>query len=103
MQRNTFYSADKVNIIDFDIHLPNSEVFCKVFKDKQSCISFAEWNFLSPRTKDISIKHHKSQRFVQKKKVRICCNDRTEQTSDICTKPFDKALFIYLKRKLSGW
>ena len=44
----------------FDICLPNSEVFCKVFKDNKSCIAVAESNKLSPRTNHISIKCHHS-------------------------------------------
>ena len=42
----------------FDIHLPNREVYCKVFEDNQSCIDVAESNRLSPITKHIPIKYH---------------------------------------------
>ena len=42
----------------FDIHLPKSEVFCKVFEDSQSCISVVESKTFSPRTKYIAIKYH---------------------------------------------
>ena len=42
----------------FDIHLPKPEVFCKVFKDNQSCISVAESNKFLPITKHIAIKYH---------------------------------------------
>ena len=40
----------------FDIHLPNPEVFCKVFEDNQSYIAVAESNIFSPITKYIAIK-----------------------------------------------
>ena len=42
----------------FDIHLPNPEVFCKLFEDNQSCISMAESIFFPPVTKKIDIKYH---------------------------------------------
>ena len=42
----------------FDIHLPNPEVFCKVFKDNQSCIAIVEANKSLPKAKYIDIKYH---------------------------------------------
>ena len=50
----------------FDIQLPNPEVFCKLFKDNQICISVVERNILLPRTKSIAIKYYHLQIFVQK-------------------------------------
>ena len=35
----------------FDIHIPNPEVFCKVFEDNQSFIAVTESTKLSPRIK----------------------------------------------------
>ena len=87
----------------FYTHLPNPEVFCKVFKDNQSCISVAESNKLSPRTKHIAINYHHPQSSLQKKVIQICYIDTKEKTADIFTKSFDQALFIYIQRKLSGW
>ena len=34
----------------FNIHLTNTEAFCKVFEDDQSCIAVANSNKLLPRT-----------------------------------------------------
>ena len=59
----------------FDIHLPDPEVFCKVFKDNQICIAVAESNRFSPRTKNIAIKCHHLRSIVQKKIIRICYID----------------------------
>ena len=42
----------------FDIHIPNTEVFLKVFKDNQICIAVVESNKISLRTKHITIKYH---------------------------------------------
>ena len=85
----------------FYIILPKTEVFCKVLKDNQICISVAESNKLSLRTKYFDIKYHCLRRFVQKKIILVGCIDTREQTADILTKPLDKALFIFLRRKLS--
>ena len=87
----------------FDINLPNIEVFFKVFKDNQSCITVAESNKISLRTKRITSKYHHFLSFVQKKSIQICYNNTREQKSDIFTNPHDEALLIYLQRKLSVW
>ena len=41
----------------FDIHLPNPEVFCKVFEENKSSIAVAGSNKCSPRTKHININY----------------------------------------------
>ena len=51
----------------FDIHIPNPEVFCKLFEDNQICIAIAESNKFSPGTKHIAIKYHHFWSFIQKK------------------------------------
>ena len=53
-------------------------------------------NIYTFKRKNISIKCHHFQIFVQKKITQICYND-TYQT------PFNKELFVYLQRKLSRW
>ena len=83
----------------FNIHIPKTEVFCIVFEENLNCISVAESNKFSPRTKHIAIKYHHFRSFVQNKIIQICCIDTREQTVDIFTKPLDGALFIYLPRK----
>ena len=42
----------------FDIHLQKPEVFCKIVHDNQICISVAESNKFSPRTKHTIIKYN---------------------------------------------
>ena len=85
---------EEISLI-FDGHLPNPEVFCKWFKDNKSCISVAESNKFSPRTKNIAIKYHHLSSFVQKKNIQICYIDTRQLTED------NESLFIYLQRKLS--
>ena len=98
----TFMELMKEVSFIFSIHLPNPEVFCKVFKDNSSCTAIAESNKLPPRTKHISIKYHHLQIFLQKKIIRICYIDTRYLTADIFDNPLGEALFIYLQRKLSG-
>ena len=71
----------------FDIHLPNPELFCKVFEDKKSCISVAESNKFLTITKHIAINYHHFQRFVQKENIRICYIDTRKKMMDIFDKP----------------
>ena len=59
----------------FDINLPKSEVFCKLFKDNQSWIVVAESNRFSLRKKPITIKYHHLRSFIQKEIIRICYID----------------------------
>ena len=90
----------KVSFV-FNIHLPKTEVFYKLFKENQGYISVAGSNKFLPRTKNIAMKYHHFRSFVQKKIIQICCIDTREQTAYIFTKPLNKALFVYPQRKLS--
>ena len=74
----------------FNINLPNPEVLCKLFEYNQSCISVAKSNKLSPRKKNISIKHHHFRSFIKKNIIRICYIYTWEQTADIFTDLIDK-------------
>ena len=87
----------------FDVYIPNPEVFCKLFEDNQGCISVAEFNKFSPRTKHIAVKYQHFRSFVRKHIICMFCIDTQEQAPEIFTKPLDEALFIYLRRKESGW
>ena len=87
----------------FHINIIKTEVFCKVFKDNQIFIDVVDSNKLSPRRKYIAIKYHHFQIFVQKKIIWIRYVDTIEQTAEIFTNPFNKALFVYLQRNLSVW
>ena len=66
-----FVALMKELLFIFDVHLQNKEVFCKVFKDNQICITVEKYNKLSSRTKHIYIKYHHYQSFVQKKIIQI--------------------------------
>ena len=99
----TFTSLMKEISFIFDIYLPIPAVFCKVFEDNQSCIVVAELRKFPPGTKHIDIKYHYLQSFLQKKIIWVFYIYRREQASDIFTMLLDKALFVYLRRKLSVW
>jgi hypothetical protein len=86
-----------------DLHMPEPNIFCKVFEDNTSCISIATAQKFSPRTKHISLKYHHFRKFVTDKTIRIFPIATKEQTADIFTKPLDRSLFLYLRKKLNGW
>ena len=53
----------------------------------------------SPRKKHIALKYHRFRRFVIDNIVEILPIDTKEKIADIFTKPLDKALFLYLRKK----
>ena len=87
----------------FPLHLPEPKMHCKVFEDNNSCISIAESNKFSPRTKHIALKYHHFRRFVKEGSIKILPIDTKDQVADIFTKPLDEHLFKHLRLKLSGW
>ena len=58
-----------------DIHLPNTEVFCNVFKYYKICTAVVDSNKLSPGIKHIAIKYHHLRSFAQNNITRICYTD----------------------------
>ena len=86
-----------------DIHLPNPEVFCKVFEYNQISIAVAESNKSSPRIKHIAIKYHNFQSFVKNKIIWVFCIDTQEQTADIFVKPLKKSYASTYKENIYGW
>ena len=74
----------------FDTHLSKPEVCCKLLKDNQICVSVAESNKLSPRTKHIAIKYHHFQIFIKNIFIHICYIDTQEQTAEIFIKSLDR-------------
>jgi hypothetical protein len=87
----------------FPIDLPKPKVHCKVWEDNNGCISLANNEKFSPRTKHIAIKYHHFRYHVKQGTIQVHPIDTKEQTADIFTKPLDESLFVYLRRKLNGW
>ena len=85
------------------LHIPESEIFWKVFEENRSCITIAEAQKFSPRTTHISLKYHHFRKFVTDKTIRIFPIDTKEQTADIFIKSLNSSLFLYLRKKLNGW
>ena len=82
---------------------PEPKVRCKVFEDNESCIAIAKSQELSPRTRHIAIKYHHFRHYVDRSLVEILPISTSEQTADIFTKPLNEEVFVYLRKKLSGW
>lgn len=74
-----------------------------MFEDNNSCIALATSEKFSPRTKHIALKYHHFRTFVLNNVIEIFPIDTKEQLADILTKPLDENLFLYLRKKLSGW
>lgn len=87
----------------FPIGIEQPKIHCKVWEDNESCISIAKNQKFSPRTKHIAIKWHHFRQYVKDGRITIHSIDTKEQTADIFTKPLDLSLFVYLRKKLSGW
>ena len=87
----------------FPIDLPKPKVHCKVWEDNNGCISLANGEKFSPRTKHIAIKYHHFRSHVKQGNIQVHPIDTKEQTADIFTKPLDESLFVYLRHKLNGW
>ena len=87
----------------FPLHMPQPEIHCKVWEDNNGCLALAKGQKFSPRTKHIGIKYHHFRQHVNDGTISIHPIDTKEQTADIFTKPLDESLFVYLRKKLSGW
>jgi hypothetical protein len=76
---------------------------CKVWEDNQSCITMAESNRFSPRTKHIALKYHDFKSHVDEGKISISYINMHEQLADILTKPLDDKTFFVLRMMLNGY
>ena len=86
-----------------DIYIPTPKVHCKVWEDNEGCISLANQQKFSPRTKHIAVKYHHFREKVNNGVVSVHPIDTKEQTADIFTKPLDESLFKHLRMKMSRW
>ena len=88
-----------------NISLNDSQMFCKIHEDNTSCITIAESQKFTPRTKHISLKYHWFRSFLsgERKLLELNHVSTKEQVADIFTKPLEESLFLYLRKKLNGW
>ena len=82
-----------------------SQMCCTINEDNTSCITMAESQRFTPRTKHISLKYHWFRAHLNgpNKLLDIKYVNTKEQTADILTKPLDETTFKYLRKKLNGW
>ena len=85
----------------FDKHCPNTEVFCKVFKDNQIFIAVAESKNYH-QEQNISILSIVISKASYKRRLFGYAILIPDKKADIFIKTLDKAIFIYLQRKFSG-
>ena len=88
-----------------NLQIKDSQMFCTIHENNTSCITMAQSQRFTPRTKHISLKYHWFKSFLKgsNKLLDIKYVHTKEQTADICTKPLAEPLFLHLRRKLSGW
>ena len=88
-----------------NLEIKDSQMFCTIHEDNTSCITMAESQRFTPRTKHISLKYHWFRSFLSgpNKLLDIKYVPTKEQIADIFTKPLDEALFLHLRKKLMGW
>ena len=79
----------KIILFIFDIHLPKSELFCKVFNDNQRFIAIMKPKHFHQEL-NIGIKYHRFRRFVQINIIHIYHIDTREQMAGTFSKPLDK-------------
>ena len=87
------------------LQIKDSEMYCTIHEDNTSCITMAESQRFTPRTKHISLKYHWFRSFLsgKNKLLTIKYVNTKEQIADIFTKPLDPELFFHLRKKLMGW
>ena len=87
------------------LEIKDSQMNCTIHEDNTSCITIAESQRFTPRTKHISLKYHWFRSFFlgPNKLLSIIYVHTKEQIADIFTKPLDNASFLYLRKKLMGW
>ena len=87
------------------LHINKPEFYCKVWEEKQSCISMENSQKLSLRTKHIALKHHHFRSFAEDENPIIPINyvQTESQQADIFTKPVRPDLFVKLRFMLMVW
>ena len=87
-----------MNEIDkvYKLSCSDPKVFCKVFKDNESCKAMTTTRKFSLCTKHVVIKCHHFRKFVDQGVVQITSINTKEQTADIFTKPLDDGLLFAL-------
>eukprot|EP00984_Skeletonema_dohrnii_P027976 scaffold17754_cov71-Skeletonema_dohrnii-CCMP3373.AAC.1 len=81
-----------------EITIPNFN--CTVHEDNQSCISMANRQKFSPRTKHIALKYHHFRSYVNAKRIEVKYINTHDQLADALTKPLDPETFIRLRKEL---
>ena len=81
-----------------EITIPNFN--CTVHEDNQSCISMANRQKFSPRTKHIALKYHHFRSYVNAKRIEVKYINTHDQLADALTKPLDPETFIRVLESL---
>ena len=88
-----------------DFGMKDKDLQCNLYEDNTSCITMAEGQRFTPRTKHISLKYHWFRTFITgpRKLLNVKYINTKEQTADILIKPLDEPSFTHLRKKTSEW
>ena len=76
---------------------------CKVYEDNTACISIAESEKFTSRTKYITLKYHWFKEYDKKKVFDIVHVSTQDQLADYFTKPLDKVSFLKLRKLVNRY
>ena len=76
---------------------------CKVFEDNTACISIADSDKFTPRTKHIALKYHWFKEYAKRKVFDIMYISTTEQLADYFTKPLERVAFLKFRKLVNGY
>ena len=76
---------------------------CKVYIDNTVCISIADSDKFTPRTKHIALKYHWFKEYAKKRVFDIVHVSTHEQLADYFTKPLDQVTFLKFRKLVNGY
>ena len=85
------------------IELPKPKVCVKVYEDNTACISIAESEKFTPRTKHITLKYHWFKEYARNGLFKIEHISTLDQLADMLTKPLDEVSFKRLRKAVCGY
>ena len=86
-----------------NIELPKPKVCVKMYENNMVCISIAESEKFTPRTKHITLKCHWFKQYAREGLFKIEHISTLNQLADMLTKPLDEVSFKRLRKDICGY
>ena len=74
-----------------------------MYEDNTACISIADSDKFTPRTKHIALKYHWFKKYAKEKLFDIVHVSTQDQLADYFTKPLDKVTFLKFRKLVNGY